>query len=62
MRGLLLVAILAVPFGCAHYQPRSLAQRQAVTTPRGDFAGPPRAERRDNGPRAEPPIVTPPIP
>jgi hypothetical protein len=63
VRTLMLVAIVAAPFGCAHHQTRSLAQRQAVTTPRGDFAGPPSDERRDNGPpRGEPPIVTPPVP
>ena len=63
MRRLLLVAILAVPFGCAHQQTRSLAQRQSVTTPRSDFTGPPRDDRRDGGgPRSEPPIVTPPVP
>jgi hypothetical protein len=63
VRRLWLVAILAVPFGCAHRQTRSLAQRQSVTTPRSDFAGPSRDDRRDvRGPRSEPPIVTPPVP
>ncbi|MCU1279509.1 MAG: hypothetical protein JWM53_3055 [bacterium] len=63
MRTLMLVAILTVPFGCAHRESRSLAQRQSVTTPHGDFEGPPRDERRDrNLPRGEPPIVTPPVP
>jgi hypothetical protein len=63
VRPLMLIAILAVPFGCAHHQTRSLAQRQGVTTPRGDFEGAPRDERRDNGPlHGEPPIVTPPVP
>jgi hypothetical protein len=63
MRRLLLVAILGVPLGCAHHETRSLAQRQTVTTPRGDFESPRRDERRDRGlPRGEPPITTPPVP
>jgi hypothetical protein len=63
VRALLLVAIFGASFGCAHKQTRSLAQRQSVTTPRGDFEGPSRDGRHDpRGPQVEPPIVTPPVP
>jgi hypothetical protein len=57
-----LVAILAVPFGCTHSQSHNLAQRQSVTTPRSDFEGPARDERRDVGPTRNEPPITPPVP
>jgi hypothetical protein len=61
MRGTLLIAFSILALGCAHQQSRNLAQRQAVTTPHGDFDDAPRGDRRERSlPQAEPPIVTPP--
>ncbi len=63
MRPLMLLVALSW-LGCAHHARESnLAQRPAVTTPRGDFEG---ARKRDPAPpkvpKPEPPIVTPPVP
>ena len=64
MRMLMLVAIAAIPFGCAHSSARNLAEKQSTTTPSSDFdkrAG--RDDSRHPGVRpVEPPIVTPPVP
>ncbi len=60
-----LTLLLALSWlGCAHHRREpNLAQRPAVTAPRGDFEG---ARKRDPGSHAatpvEPPIVTPPVP
>jgi hypothetical protein len=63
MRKLMLVALLAVPYGCAHHEPRNLAQRQSTKTPRGDFDGARRQAPRDRAVnRAEPSDVTPLVP
>jgi hypothetical protein len=65
MRRLMLVALFAVPFGCAHRSnAHNLAQRQSVTAPPGEIEnGPRRDDSRDRAVHpVEPPIVTPPIP
>ena len=61
MRRLLLVACSLAVTACAHHEPRNLAQRQQKT-PRSDFDGAHRGDRRDRAsPPVEPPSVTPPI-
>ncbi len=65
MRMLVLVAMVALPLGCAHrHEARNVAQRQPGTTPRGDFDSGRHDDRSRHRPTApvEPPIVTPPIP
>ena len=63
MRRLMLVTFSVLAFGCAHRETRSVAQRQSVTTPHGDFDDAPRNERRERPVSpVEPPIVTPPVP
>lgn len=63
MRMLMLVAFSLLGLGCAHRQTRSLAQRQSVTTPHGDFDNTPGERRPERGIEpVEPPIVTPPVP
>lgn len=63
MRTLMVVTISMLAIGCAHRQTRSVAERQAMTTPHGDFD---KQMRRDDGPEHVPPVesplVTPPIP
>jgi hypothetical protein len=60
MRKVMLVALFAATCGCAHRQPRNLAQRQSAKTPRGDFDGSRRHAPRELG-RGTPP-VTPRVP
>ncbi len=64
MRKLIIVAMFAIPLGCAHRQDaQNLAKRQAPTAPSCDFEKRGRNESSDRPmQRTEPPTVTPPVP
>ncbi len=61
MRSLVLLALLALPVGCAH-RDQNLAVRKDTKPPRGDFSHSHARETERGQPASEAPLANPPVP